>query len=171
MNPFLGQIQPFGFNFAPRNWALCKGDLLPIAQYTALFSLLGTIYGGDGRTTFGLPDLRGRVSLKDGRGPGLTPYQIGEKGGSPTVALTDQQIPSHDHLFQIVAEAPNQPKPTGGLLGTPATPIYSNAATPDAALKSSTIGSSGGGQGHENMEPYIVVNWCIALVGVYPPRS
>ncbi len=171
MEPFLGQIQPFGFNFAPRGWAFCNGQLLPISQYTALFSLLGTTYGGDGRTTFGLPDLRGRVSFGFGQGPGLSNHTIGSKGGSETVTLTLPQIPSHNHSANVVAEGPNAPKPEGNLLAAPDPAIYSSAANPDAVLKSSTIGQSGGNQSHNNMQPYLTINWCIALQGVFPSRS
>jgi len=171
MEPFIGQIQQFGFNFAPRGWAFCNGQLLPIAQNTALFSLLGTIYGGDGRTTFGLPDMRGRASFGDGRGPGLSNHNIGSKSGQETVTLTTSQIPSHNHSANVVAETPNVNKPEGALIATPDPTIYSNAANPDATLKSSTVGNNGGGQSHTNMQPYLTINWCIALVGQYPSRS
>lgn len=168
MNPFLGQIQAFGFNFAPRGWAMCNGQLLPISQNTALFSLLGTTYGGDGRTTFALPDLRGRVSMQMGTGPGLSTYRIGEKGGLERVNLTTQQIPSHNHSGKTAAETADPAKPEGNSLASSI--IYKNQA-PDAALNSATIGNGGGGQAHENMQPYFILNWCIAITATFPPRN
>lgn len=168
MEPFLGQIQAFGFNFAPRGWAKCDGQLLPIAQNSALFSLLGTIYGGDGRTTFGLPDLRGRVSLHMGQGPGLSSRQIGEKGGSESNTLNVSQMPSHNHSANAVAEAADNSKPEGNSLAS--SPSYKDQA-PDAVLRSTTVGNTGGGQAVNNMEPFLVINWCIALQGIYPSRS
>lgn len=168
MEPFLGQIQPFGFNFAPRGWAFCDGQLLPISQYSALFSLLGVYYGGDGRSTFALPDLRGRVSMQMGSGPGLSTYQIGQKGGLETVILTTQQIPSHNHSANAAAETADQAKPEGNSLAS--SQIYKNQA-PDTTLNAATIGYTGGGQNHENRQPYLILNWCIALQGIYPSRN
>jgi len=171
MNPFVGQIQAFGFNFAPRGWAKCAGQLLAVSQNDALFSLLGTIYGGDGRTTFGLPDLRGRVSLQFGQGPGLSSYRLGQKSGAERVTLTQNQLASHNHSANVVAESPNENKPGDALMATPSPTIYSNHPAPDATLKNSTIGNTGGNQSHDNMQPYLTINWCIALVGVYPSRN
>ncbi|MDH3530890.1 MAG: tail fiber protein [Acidobacteriota bacterium] len=172
MDPFLGQIQAFGFNFAPRGWALCNGQLLPIAQNTALFSLLGTTYGGDGRTTFNLPDLRGRVSLHYGSGPGLSTRPIGQKGGAESVTLNTSEIPSHSHTANAAAEAADSGKPSGNALATPdGVMIYRANQAPDATLHSGTIGNTGGNQSHYNMEPFLVINWCIALVGVFPSRN
>lgn len=168
MDPFLGQIQAFGFNFAPRGWALCDGQLLPIASNTALFSLLGTTYGGDGRTTFALPDLRGRTGVHMGQGPGLTDRALGSKGGEEQVVLTEGQLPAHGHSLVAAAEAADQSKPSGNQL---ASGNFYHAATNDAKLAETSIGKTGSNQPHDNMPPYLTINWCIALVGVYPART
>ncbi len=171
--PFLGQIQPFGFNFAPRGWALCDGQLLSISSNTALFSLLGTMYGGDGRTTFGLPDLRGRVALHMGSGPGLTPRSIGQQGGSETNTLTTNNLPSHNHVATLRARAEDgtSSKPEGNLLAG-GQQIY-GTGTQDANMSTEAISVSntGNGQAVNNMEPFLVINWCIALQGTYPSRN
>ena len=157
--PVIGELMMFAGNFAPRGWALCDGQLLSIAQNTALFSLLGTTYGGDGRTTFGLPDLRGRVPVHPGRGPGLTPRQLGEKGGQETVTLTTVQMPNHNHAVQEGAGQGEGSEPGGGPVSTPV-----NGA-------GEMSGSTGGSQPHPNMQPFQCINYCIALNGVYPSRS
>jgi len=183
MEPFIGQIQPFGFNFAPRGWAFCDGQLLPIAQNSALFSLIGTIYGGDGRTTFALPDLRGRAALHMGNGPGLSDRRIGSKGGTETTQLSILNLPSHNHTGSGTLTAYFQP-PTGGgatnnpngasLSGSAGTNIYSNQEE-NVSLKANnvtvTTNHTGGNQAFNNMQPYLTINWCIALVGVFPSRS
>lgn len=151
--PFVGEIRVFPFNFAPRGWALCNGQLLPISQNTALFSLLGTFYGGDGRTTFALPNLQGTTAIGTGQGPGLSPVVIGESGGASTVTLLESQLPAHRHTHSG-AGTTNRPAP--GLL-----PADGSALTPAAFSP----------QPHENMPPYLVANYCIALQGIYPPRS
>lgn len=166
--PFLGQIQPFGFNFPPRGWATCDGQILPISQNTALFALLGTTYGGDGRTTFALPDLRGRTALHFGSGPGLSPRLMGERSGSESVTLVPGELPPHNHALNAVAEAENENKPQGNLLA--AASIY-HAPPPDTTLAASAIGLTGEGLPHPNMQPYLVINWCIALVGIFPSRN
>ena len=159
--PFIGEIACFGFDFAPRGWAKCDGQLLPIAQYTALFSLIGTRYGGDGRTTFGLPDLRGRVSLHQGHGPGLSDHMVGAKGGDESVALTPAQLPVHSHTVATGRlELLHSKKDAGGI------PTYIQDTS--AAEASSNVGSN---SPHPNMPPYLVMNWCIALEGVFPSRS
>jgi microcystin-dependent protein len=169
--PFIGEIQPVGFNFAPRGWAFCDGTLLPIAQNDALFSLLGTIYGGDGRTTFGLPDLRGRAALQVGTGPGLSTRPLGQRSGSETNNLTVQQLAAHTHTF-----AP----PASTVPGN--TDVASNhypaqmqednyQTTTNSSLAPDTSGSTGNNQSVDNMQPYLVINFCIALVGIYPSRS
>ena len=171
--PFIGQVIRFAGNFAPRGWALCEGQLLPITSNTALFSLLGTIYGGDGRSTFGLPDLRGRVPVHPGRGPGLLSYTLGAKGGVETVTLATSQIPSHNHLVESVSADGNQPKPGGHLPASESgtvSDLYSNADA-DGTMKASMITHTGGGKNHENRQPYLTVNYIIALVGLYPSRS
>ncbi len=161
MEPFLGQLMLVPYNFAPRNWAFCEGQLLPISQYSALFSLLGTNFGGDGRTTFGLPDLRGRVALGAGQGPGLSNYVLGEKAGQEQVTLLASQIPAHAHAAST--QSASESNPTANV---PAfVPIYSKTA--DAALA-----PSGGQSGaHENRQPFLVLNYVIALQGIFPSRS
>jgi microcystin-dependent protein len=174
MDPFLGQIMMFAGNFAPRGWAFCDGQLLPISQNTALFSILGTTYGGDGRTTFALPDLRGRVSIHPGSGPGLTSRRLGEKGGAETVTLNVNEIPRHDHFFQL-AFGPGD-KSTGSdnaiAVNSLGETIFSDKApSADAVLNRDSIAINGGGQAHTNIQPFTCVNFIIALVGVYPSRS
>jgi microcystin-dependent protein len=180
-NPFLGEVQIFAGNFAPRGWAFCDGQLLPIAQNTALFSLLGTTYGGDGRTTFGLPDLRGRAAMHPGRGPGLASRRLGEKVGTETVTLTTAQIPSHSHTgttsttkidlsTNVGTSDTSDGRHIGNHLGA-----FNEDATPDAKLggvtSGTTINNIGGGQSHNNMQPSTTVNYIIALQGLYPSRS
>ncbi len=168
MEPLLGTIIMFAGNFAPRGWAFCQGQLLPISQNTALFSLLGTTYGGDGRTTFGLPDLRGRVPLGEGAGPGLTPRTLGQKGGAESVTLTTAQMPSHAHALQANREDQTSKDPLNNYLSK--IEIYTNAA-PDTALGTQSITTTGGSQPHENMQPFLGINFIIALEGVFPSRS
>jgi microcystin-dependent protein len=168
MEPFIGQIQAFGFNFAPRGWAKCDGSLLPISQHSALFSLLGTTYGGDGRTTFGLPDLRGRAALHQGTGPGLSPRTIGQRGGQETSTLTTQNLPPHNHSLHARGEEDNSEKPENNVLA--ASPTYSTAAQ-DVTMHGTSIGNTGSSQAFNNMQPFLVINWCIALVGTFPSRN
>lgn len=173
MEPFVGQIQAFGFNFAPRGWAFCDGQMMSISQNTALFSLLGTVYGGDGRTTFGLPDLRGRVSLHQGTGPGLSHYNIGQRGGVESVTLTQAQMPAHNHAVQCVSSNGNVASPVGALPAAEVAAgadIWSNAAA-NGQMAATMIASAGGSQPHSNIQPYLVLNWCIALQGLYPSRN
>lgn len=180
MEPFIGQLIMFGGNFAPRGWALCDGQLLPIAQNQALFSILGTTYGGDGRTTFGLPDLRGRVPIHAGTGPGLTAKRLGAKGGVETVTLNVNQIPSHNHGLtnanvKVGGEGKGAVKtdnPSGAFISSIAGGFTTSAGA--GSLGGSPNGPSdaaGGGTSHENMAPYQVVNYIIALMGTYPSRS
>jgi microcystin-dependent protein len=167
--PFLGQIMILAGNFPPKNSAFCDGSLLAISANQGLFSLLGTIYGGDGRTTFALPDLRGRVPIGMGPGPGLSPYQQGQKGGQETHTLQSSEMPSHTHPVTIAAANENNtPKnrPGGNVLG--AANIYDAAATADAALGGVNVGAAGNNAPHENRQPYLAVNYIIALVGIYP---
>ena len=164
--PFLGQIQPFGFNFAPQGWAKCDGQLLSISSNTALFSLLGTTYGGDGETTFGLPDLRGRVSLHAGNGPGLTQRVIGQRSGTENTTLSVANLPPHNHALKA-QEGANTGKPEDSVLGASGQNIYSTQP-PDMTMSSFAIENTGSGQEFNNMPPFLVINWCIALVGVFP---
>jgi microcystin-dependent protein len=168
MEPFLGQIQLFGFGWAPQGWATCDGQLLSISSNTALFSLLGTTYGGDGRTTFALPDLRGRVPLHQGQGPGLSGYDLGEVLGVESVTLNSNQMPQHTHGIQGAATAASK-SPSG------AVPGFTDAGTsygpPDGTqMANNMCQPSGQGQGHENRQPGLVMNWCIATEGIYPSR-
>ena len=165
--PFIGQIQYFGFNFAPRGWASCNGAILPISQNTALFSLLGTIYGGDGETTFGIPDMRGRVPIHFGQGPGLSPRTIGNKNGRETVMLTTNQIPSHNHPLQGSASPATAVSPAGGVSANMGR-VRGYNTVPNVAMHSGAIGNTGGGAAHNNMPPFLVVNCTIALQGVFP---
>lgn len=174
--PFLGQIVMFGGNFAPRGWALCDGQLLPIASNAALFSILGTTYGGDGRTTFGLPDLRGRSPMHAGNGPGLTPRQLGSKSGSETTTLLLNNLPSHNHTGQVQLKASGNPadtdNPTGSNLGI-ANAYSTQPASVDMAADAGTVtvSNTGGGQPFNNVHPYQAVNFIIALQGIFPSRN
>ncbi|RPE82021.1 phage tail protein [Vulcaniibacterium tengchongense] len=172
---FLGQVMPVGFDFAPKNFALCNGQLLPINQNQALFSLLGTQYGGDGRVTFALPDLQGRTPVGAGASADPSwnppPYTIGATGGSESVTLLGQQMPAHSHLFQGSTAAGTTRRPTDNLYGGSTTPIYANSGGPQVALDPSTLSSAGGTQPHENRQPYRCISFCIALQGIFPSRN
>lgn len=167
-NPFLGQIIMGGWSFAPRGWADCDGQLLAINQNDALFALLGTIYGGDGRTTFALPDLRGRVPIHQGQGPNLTARQIGFKSGSERQGLTPQQLPVHKHTLNASQAAANSPTPVGHALAEAAATVYVPDFEDEQQLSQQAIGNTGGGQQHDNTQPFQVVRFVIALVGIYP---
>lgn len=177
-NPFIGEIEPVGFTFCPRGWTAANGQLLAIAQNQALFSLYGTIYGGDGRTTFALPDLRGRVPIHQGTGPGLTPRQIGQRSGSETNTLNITQLPSHNHsaLININNTAPaDSGNPTGNVFARSRNLVYedTNAPSLGQTMNAATVsvGNTGGGQSVNNMQPYTTLNYCVALVGVFPSRN
>jgi microcystin-dependent protein len=169
-SPYIGQIRMFAGNFAPRDHAFCDGTLLQVAQHTALFSLLGTIYGGDGRTTFGLPDLRGRAPMHWGRGPGLTPRTIGQNVGSETATLAESQMPAHGHGLVGVVDAPVSSVPAANRALATAT-VYAPMASADAQLDPATIGSAGAGQAHTNMQAFNTIHFIIALQGVFPSRN
>ena len=180
MQPFLGQITLFPYNFAPNGWALCEGQLLPISQYTALFSLLGTQFGGDGRTNFALPDLRGRAAIGQGQGPGLSPYAIGETQGAEQVTLTTATVPAHSHAFPAFASSATTNAPNGALPaeghgsgrgGGFAVNTYSASGTAVSLAAGQVAPAAGGGQPHSNLQPYLTLNWCIALQGVFPARA
>jgi microcystin-dependent protein len=170
--PFIAEIRIFASNFAPRNWAFCNGQLLPIAQNTALFSLVGTTYGGDGRTTFGLPNLQGRAPMHPGRGPGLTDRRLGQNSGVESVSVTEAQIATHSHTARgsdnaAVAGAPdNNYVARGGGRGVNS---YLNEDTSAGPTKE--LLPTGGGLPHNNMQPYLAMNFIIALQGLYPSRS
>jgi len=177
--PFIAEIIMFGGNFAPRGWAFCEGQLLPINQYQALFSILGTTYGGDGRTTFGLPDLRGRVPMHPGTGPGLTTYRLGQKAGVEQVALTTNQIPSHTHTATAAVNATDNSgdaeTPGGNVWAKKARDDDYSTAAPDVEMKAGavevTVANAGGGGAHENRQPYLAVNFIIATIGTFPSRN
>ncbi len=169
-DPYLGQMIMFGGNYVIRGWALCNGALLRVDQHDALFSLLGTTYGGDGRTTFGLPDMRGRVPLHQGSGPGLTPRQIGQRFGQEHVHLEANEMPSHTHTFNAEKLGALNLGPADALIAEPSnTNIYGTGTPPDT-LDASAIGDSGGGGSHPNVMPFQCITFLIALTGIYPPR-
>ncbi|MFO0909471.1 MAG: tail fiber protein [Isosphaeraceae bacterium] len=170
LDPFIGQIIMGGFNFAPQGYALCNGQLLPISQNTALFSLLGTMYGGNGTSTFGLPDLRGRVAIGFGQGPGLSNVTQGEQGGTETVTLTSNQIPAHSHSVAGFALRGNQSTPGGAVWARSGTGDTPYAASGGSNMSASAVAPAGGSQPHSNIMPYIVINYVIALQGIYPAR-
>ncbi len=170
-DPFIGEIRMFVFRYAPENWADCDGSIMNIAEYTSLFALLGTTYGGDGVNTFALPDLRGRVPVHVGQGAGMPHFYQGWAGGRPMVTLTGDQIPSHTHPLMGKDTAANNAGPSGHTLAnTGRSSIYIDQE-PDTPLHHDSIGpSAGGGQAHDNMQPYLAVRFCIALDGIWPPR-
>lgn len=172
MDPFVAEIRIFPFNFAPKGWAFCDGQILPLSQNTALFSLLGTTYGGDGKSNFALPNLQGSAPMHPGQGPGLSLHDLGEIGGSDTVSLLESEIPSHSHalladvldLADTNAVSPN----ASFALSSGGTLYQSNA---NAMLSDQALAPAGGDQPHNNLQPYLTLNFCIALQGVYPPRT
>ena len=177
--PFLGQITAFPYSFPPNGWADCAGQLLPIQQYTALFSLLGTNYGGNGQTNFALPNLQGRVPVGQGSQPGGSTYSIGEASGEETVTLSAATMPGHSHGVSATTVHGTVNAPAGQLLsaaqqgaGPTATRgnIY-NTAAPDTSLTTASVSPAGGNQPHNNLQPFLTLRYCIALQGVFPPRS
>ena len=173
-DPFVAEIRIFPFNFAPHGWAWCDGQLMPLSQNTALFSLLGTTYGGDGKSTFALPDLQGRAPMHPGQGPGLSLHDLGETGGSETVTLLESEIPAHTHTLRSSAEDadadnPSPSNPTGGSAGVS---LY---LSPNPAIASQlspqALAPAGGDQPHNNLQPYLTFYFNIALQGVFPPRT
>lgn len=178
---WLGQIVMGGWNFCPRTTTGADGQLLAISQYTALFSLYGTMYGGDGRTTFALPDLRGRVAMHAGNGPGLTPRLQGQKFGTETVTLTQSQMPSHNHLMLVNNNGGDKRRPgndylsystlTEGLPPDQVEKMYATAPTAGDALDSNSITNTGGNQSHPNIQPVQVVRYCVVLQGIFPSRN
>ena len=169
--PFIAEIRIFPYTFAPKGWALCDGQLLSISQNTALFSLIGTNYGGDGRTTFGLPKLRGSVPISQGQGPGLSPYEVGQPAGTEFVTLLQSEMPVHNHLVtaQTIDQGDNRIPSSTRNLGN--TQIYQTATNPNTILNPAAVTPSGGSQPHSNLMPSLTFNFCIALEGVYPQRG
>lgn len=168
--PFIGEVQWFAGHFAPRGWAFCDGQLLPISQNQALFSILGTMYGGDGRTTFALPDVRSRVMIHAGNGPGLSSRRQGERGGQESVTLNVSEMPSHSHALKASGGSATATSPVGNVLASPRrTKVYDSADT-NANMDASAITSTGGGRNHNNMQPYNTLSCIIALQGIFPSR-
>jgi microcystin-dependent protein len=168
--PFIGEIRMFAGNFAPRGWAFCDGQLLAVSQHDALFSLLGTIYGGDGRTTFGLPDLRGRIPIHAGHGPGLSERRLGAKAGAENVTLTVNQLPSHTHAAEASDDLGTTPNPADAALAKSTTVDAYAASSPSVNMSSQAVTNVGGSRSHTNLQPFLCVHFIIALVGIYPSR-
>jgi len=168
-DPFVAEIRIFPFNFAPTGWARCDGQLLPLSQNTALFSLLGTTYGGDGKSTFALPDLQGRAPMHPGQGPGLSLHDLGEAGGSETVTLLQSEVPAHNHSLSMSVRPADNIHP-GGLVPGSGNQIF-GAATSLTPMASQSFAPTGSGLPHNNLQPYLTVQFNIALQGVFPPRT
>lgn len=175
---FVAEIRMFGCNFAPKYWAFCNGQLLPISQNTALFSLLGTVYGGNGVSTFALPNLQGSVPVQQGQGPGLSNWDLGQQSGSDTVTLIASEMPSHTHALQASATDATTPNPAGNRIGQGK---YNSGAqrgliasyqttAPNVTMADTALQPAGGSQPHNNLMPYLAMNYCIALQGIFPPR-
>ncbi len=176
--PYIGEIQLFAFSFPPRGWAFCNGALVSIASNTALFSILGVTYGGNGTTTFALPNLQGRAAIGAGTGPGRTTQSLGQTGGQPGVTLTSNQIPAHTHVLnagQLSAPNPvqNVATPATNALPGLSAPnnVYIAPVTPNTSMVASSISTTGGSQAHENMQPFLAINFCIATTGIFPARN
>lgn len=171
IDPYIGTIMLFAGNFAPAGWAQCNGQLLPISQYDALFSLIGTTYGGDGQSTFAVPDLRSRAPIHQGQGSGLSSYILGENGGVETVALAGNQLPMHSHQALGNSGAGTSTDPAGGVWASGPTSTYIAGGSANTNMNPTSISGSGGGQPHDNMLPFLTLNFCIALEGIYPSQG
>ena len=173
-SPFVAEIRIFGFNFAPKGWAFCNGQILPLSQNTALFSLLGTTYGGDGKSNFALPNLQGSAPLQQGQGAGLSLYDLGQTGGEQAVTLLDSEMPSHTHTVQADTAAGTLIPPTGAAWATPGAGrnvnIYHVSDANNVLMNPLGVSVAGGSQPHNNMPPYLGLNFCIALQGIFPAR-
>jgi microcystin-dependent protein len=171
-DPFLAEIRIFPFNFAPNGWSWCDGQLIPIAQNTALFALLGTIYGGDGKSTFALPDLQGKAPMHPGQGQGLSLHDLGEAGGSETVTLLESEIPMHSHTLQAQGAPADTNLPSGSSIARTvgATPYLPPSGAPLVAMAPGALATAGGSAPHNNMQPYLTFYFCIALQGIFPLR-
>lgn len=169
--PFVGEIRMFAGNLAPRGWAFCDGQLISVSQNDALFSLLGTVYDGDGRTTFGLPNMRGRIPIHQGTGPGLSPYRLGAKAGSENETITVNQLANHDHTFTANTQMATTNAPVGRVVAEGVNLRFYLAEPQDVSMASTMIGNTGGTGSHTNLMPTLCVNFIIALVGIYPSRT
>ena len=171
-DPFVAEIRIFPFNFPPKGWAFCNGQIMPISQNTALFSLLGTTYGGDGKSTFALPDLQGNAPMHPGQGPGLSLHDLGETGGSETVTLLESEIPAHAHSLRAAATTATKSTPAGNSFArvNGATPFVVPPGNPQVVMSDVALAPAGGDQPHNNMQPYLTLNFNIALQGIFPPR-
>lgn len=170
-DPFVTEIRIFPFNFAPKGWAWCDGQLLPLSQNTALFSLLGTTYGGNGKSNFALPDLQGRAPMHPGQGPGLSLHDLRESAGSETVTLLESEIPAHTHAAQVSARPANQNDAAGRYWATTSVQAYTNVNQNLVTMTPEALAPAGGDQPHNNLQPYLTCYFCIALQGVFPPRG
>lgn len=170
-DPFVAEIRIFPFNFAPKGWAWCDGQLLPLSQNTALFSLLGTTYGGNGKSNFALPDLQGAAPMHPGQGPGLSLHDLGEMGGSETVTLLESEIPAHNHIVSVSAGDGSEQTPVAQRLATGIGIGQYAPVGPFTQLSFNTLAPAGGSQPHNNLMPYLTFYFCIALQGVFPPRG
>ena len=172
-DPFVAEIRIFPFNFAPKGWAWCDGQLLPLSQNTALFSLLGTTYGGNGASNFALPDLQGRAPMHPGQGPGLSLHDLGETGGSETVSLLESEIPSHSHALRADTDVATRSAASGNVLArSVVTPGYQSTTNSNLTqLSGNALAPAGGDAPHNNLQPYLTFYFCIALQGIFPPRN
>lgn len=168
--PYVGEIRMFGGNFAPAGWAFCDGSLQPISEYDTLFNLIGTTYGGDGQQTFAVPDLRGRLPIHMGQGPGLSNYVIGQSGGTESVTLIANQMPTHNHLLMVSGTAASASSPQSNMLANATANLYLRD-TPSGTMSNASVNLTGGNQAHENMMPYLCVSFIISLYGIYPSPS
>ena len=172
MDPFVAEIRIFPFNFPPKGWAFCDGQILPLSQNTALFSLLGTTYGGDGKSNFALPNMQGNAPMHPGQGPGLSLHDLGETGGSDTVSLLESEIPSHSHALMASNQPGEDPQAVGEACArSVGANLYQASNANLVSLSDNALAPAGGDQPHNNMQPYLTLNFCIALQGVYPPRT
>jgi microcystin-dependent protein len=170
-DPYIGEIRMFAGNYAPQDWAFCDGQLLPISQYDTLFALIGTTYGGDGQTTFALPDLRGRLPIHLGSGPGLSPRQLGEPGGAETVVLTSPQLPVHSHVLYASTSPAGSSSPAGNVTATVSGANIYGAGAPTVAMNAQSVAPSGGSAPHDNVMPYLCLSFIIALYGIFPSQN
>jgi microcystin-dependent protein len=173
-DPFVAEIRIFGFNFAPKGWAFCDGQILPLSQNTALFSLLGTTYGGDGKSTFALPNMQGNAPMHPGQGPALSLHDLGETGGSETVTLLQSEIPAHSHTMGAGSDVADNNNPANTIAAPPigrGNNLYVTTNAPLVGMNPGALTPAGGAQPHNNLQPYLTLNFCIALQGVFPPRT